>query len=118
MSLEVRRMAWWKKREQSEHHNWTGPRIRLAEHRDALLEREERRNLHDRPLLSDDEIEAIQRAIHVSLTERRAIALKMYDRFEDLYAIGIVELLDIFGSSFRMNGDWFRVRDVIRVERE
>jgi|GEM_PF-5922062 len=112
-------MAWWKKeREAPERAYWTGPKLRLPEHREALLDRRERLGGLERPILAEDEIAAIQRAIAASLAERRQIALKMYDRYEDLYAIGIVELIDIFGSSFRMNGDWFRIRDVIRVERE
>lgn len=42
--------------------------------------------------------------------------LRMFDRYEELRVIGIVERIDSFKRRFQVNGDWFRIDDVMEAE--
>lgn len=72
--------------------------------------------LKTRPTLYADQIARIESRIRRSCTEKLLITLRMFDRYEELCVIGIVERIDSFKRRFQVNGDWFYIEDVIAAE--
>jgi hypothetical protein len=69
-----------------------------------------------KPTLDIDEIETIERAISESLGRHIPITLHMFDLYEDLRVIGIVERIAWHTRRVYVDGEWFRLDDVIGVE--
>ena len=69
-----------------------------------------------KPVLDVDEIETIERAISESLGCHIPITLHMFDLYEDIRVIGVVERIDRHTRRVNVNGEWFRLDDVIGVE--
>lgn len=47
---------------------------------------------------------------------REPINLRMYDEYDDAHVIGVIERVDPQGRRFMVDGEWFRVSDVLAVE--
>lgn len=95
---------------------WESSRIILPEHREAINEYRWGLKAKEKPILDEDEHETICRKILESYENRTEITLIMFDRFEDLRVIGVVERADPIGGRIRVDGEWFAVKDVIRIE--
>ncbi len=72
--------------------------------------------LKTRPTLYADQIVRIESRIRSSCSEKRLVMLRMFDRYEELRVIGVVERIDSFKRRFQVNGDWFRIDDVMEAE--
>jgi len=88
----------------------------IPEHQSAIHAHQLRSNVKKRPTLFADEIEEIERKIRISNGESRQITLRMYDRYEDPCVIGVVERIDSYTRRIRVDGEWFRIDDVIGVD--
>lgn len=92
---------------------WESSRMMLPEHVEALNEHNRLLNVKEKPLLDVDAIEDIERAIAESLSERKLITLYMYDKYEDLRVTGVVERVDTQECRVRVDGEWFKLADII-----
>lgn len=95
---------------------WESSRMMLPEHKVRILEHMRRENAKTKPILDVDAVEDIERVISVSLAERTPITLTLFDRYEDLRVIGVVERIDALGRRIMVSGEWFRMADVIGAE--
>lgn len=95
---------------------WESSRMILPEHKERIQEWRQRRNQRSRPELDEQELEHINAAIAWSLQTREPVRLKMYDPYEELALIGVVERVDRQLGRIRVNGDWFKIDDIIGVD--
>ena len=91
---------------------WDSSRMMLPEHREAIVKEQRNLNVKEKPTLGEDAIENIQRVISDSFTYKTEIKLRMFDRFEDLYVIGVVERVDTLTGRVRIDGEWFRMDEM------
>ncbi|MCU6709333.1 YolD-like family protein [Paenibacillus sp. J5C_2022] len=94
---------------------WESSRMMLPEHIRALNEQRRELSAKKKPLLDGDAIEDIERAIAESFNEKVSISLHIYDKYEELRAVGVVERIDTYGRRVMIDGEWFRLNDVIGV---
>jgi len=47
---------------------------------------------------------------------REPINLRMFDEYDDAHVIGVIERIDAEGCRFMVDGEWFRVSDVLTFE--
>lgn len=90
-------------------------RMMLFEHRDSYNEMGHDRNKKKRIELDEQEWEIISRAIQESIELHKQVTLSLYDEFEDLKAIGIIESVDAHKQRIRIDGEWFKVADIVGV---
>ena len=95
---------------------WESSRMMLPEHVARINEFNRDLKAKEKPILYGDELEAIYGKISESFTLKTEITLVLFDKFEDTRAIGVVERVDTIGKRVRVDGEWFRVEDVIAVE--
>lgn len=95
---------------------WEASRMMLPEHKVAINAQLRETKAKIKPILYGDELEIIYGKISKSFTNKTEITLVLFDKFEDTRAIGIVERVDTLGKRVRVDGEWFRVDDVIAVE--
>lgn len=95
---------------------WEASKMMLPEHREALIQFSNSLRERQRIELDEQEKEAINLAMQQSLKQKREIAINMYDRYEQLCIIGVVERFDAQLRRFMVDGEWFYLKDVERVE--
>ncbi|MFC5528254.1 YolD-like family protein [Cohnella yongneupensis] len=66
-----------------------------------------------RPILDEQESDEIMRVLMESLGLRILAEFKMFHEFEDCSAIGVVERVDPYSRRFIIDGEWFKVNDII-----
>lgn len=92
---------------------WESSRMMLPEHIARINEFNRDLKAKEKPTLDADEIEDIERAVSASLTYRTPITLRLYDRFEDLSVIGVVDRVDTLKQRVMVDGEWFRLADIL-----
>lgn len=91
-------------------------RMMLPEHIRAYNSHKHESKVTDRPKLDEHEMEWIQRRIAQSAAEHVPITMHMFDPYEELRVVGIVQKIDKYTRKVWVDDDWFRLDDVIRVE--
>ena len=91
---------------------WESSRMMLPEHVEAINEYNRSLTAKKKPLLDAYAIEDIERTIAESLSEGTLITLELYDPYEDLRVVGVVERVDTLDKRVRIGGDWFRMSDI------
>lgn len=94
---------------------WESSGIILPEHRQALSEYFDKQRERKKVTLDESELEQLSYHIQESMHLRIPITLQMYDIYEEILVIGIVERVDTIKKCFRINGDWFKVSDVEKI---
>lgn len=96
---------------------WESSRMMLPEHREAILRHNEQRGKIKRPTLDQDEFADIERTIAESIEHGMTITLRLFDPFdEDLRAIGVIERVEPQKRRVKIDGEWFRIDDVLSAE--
>ncbi len=93
---------------------WESSRMMLPEHKEAILYEAQVAKIRSKPVLDEQEWEIIQTAIAESLHDKTEISLRLYDEYEDLQLIGVVER--VMGDRIRMDGEWFAVDRIVGVD--
>ncbi len=93
---------------------WESSRMILPEHREAMLAETFNAKTKIKPILDEQEWDVILAAIRDSLNHKHPVSLRVYDQFEDLRLVGIVERVQ--SGQIRMDGEWFRINDIIGVD--
>ncbi|MEK5061018.1 YolD-like family protein [Paenibacillus sp. FSL H7-0326] len=94
-------------------------RMILPEYREAFIQREEAKQREEQRIrknFDQQEVERIVRIMSESMQVKSNIDIQLYDDYEDTHVIGIVEQLDPYGKRFRVDGEWFKLRDIISIE--
>lgn len=97
---------------------WESSRMILPEHKEAFVEHAREIGKKDRIYLDDQEKEIVNRALAASFQQRVPVNVQLFDEYEDRRVIGIVEQVDTWLKRFKVDGEWFDIRDVLRAEIE
>ncbi|MEV5028537.1 YolD-like family protein [Paenibacillus sp. LPE1-1-1.1] len=92
---------------------WESSRMMLPEHIVRIKEHSRESNAKEKPILDADAVEDIERIISASHTERTPITLRLFDRFEDLNVIGVVDRIDTHKQRVMVDGDWFQMAEIL-----
>lgn len=94
---------------------WESSRMMLPQHREASINRQKEEMRRKRVELDNQEREQIARFISESHKTRQAVRLRMFDEYEDIYVIGVVERIDSLTARFRVDGEWFHIEDIVEL---
>jgi hypothetical protein len=98
---------------------WESSRMVLSEHREEILEHNRTVNRKVQPELDEQEIDAFMLLIRDSITHRKVIKISLFDQYEDdLQIIGLVERIDQYRRTIRIEGESIKVDKAISVEME
>lgn len=97
---------------------WESSRMVMPEHREAHNELMRLNSRKQRVILDDQEEEIVYRALTESYQLKKTVNVELFDEYEDRRVIGIVERVDMQLNRFKVDGEWFDVRDVISANIE
>lgn len=97
---------------------WESSRMVMPEHREAYNQQALLNNRKQRVTLDDQEKEIVYRALAESYQLKQPVNVELFDEYEDRRVIGIVERVDMQLKRFKVDGEWFDVRDVLRADIE
>ncbi|WP_141500936.1 YolD-like family protein [Paenibacillus luteus] len=92
---------------------WESSRMMLPEHIVRIREFNHDLLAKEKPVLDADELEVLERVVSASLSERTPITLRLYNRFEDLNVIGVVERIDTLKQRVMVDGEWIQMADIL-----
>jgi hypothetical protein len=95
---------------------WESSKMMLPEHRKALYQYKQSLQVRSKIELDEQEQEEINRALQQSLQQRAPLIIYMYAHYEQLRMVGRVERIDALLQRFKLNGQWFSLADIERVE--
>jgi hypothetical protein len=99
---------------------WESSRMMLPEHKERIIadnfEMQYKRLA--KPTLDDQEWEEIMRVLMESLGMRVPAKFTIYHEYGDCAAIGIVEKVDPYTRIFLIDGEWFKMADIVGVQLE
>lgn len=94
---------------------WESSRMMLQDHKQRIIA-ENFDFKHKRPLkpvLDEQEWEEIMRVLMESLGMRVVAHFQLYHEYEDCAAIGIVDKVDPYTRTFLIDGERFKMEDII-----
>ncbi|MDF2716560.1 MAG: YolD-like protein [Paenibacillus sp.] len=94
---------------------WESSRMMLPEHKERIIAEtlDFKHKRPRRPVLDEQEWEEIMRVLMESLGMRVAAHFKLYHEYEDCAAIGIVDKVDPYTRTFIIDGERFKMGDII-----
>lgn len=92
---------------------WESSRMIMPQHKEAAVRQQREELRKQRMQLDNQEKEQIARFIQQAHKTRRAVKLRMYDPFNEVYVNGIIEQLDGITARLRIDGKWFYMKDII-----
>jgi hypothetical protein len=66
-----------------------------------------------KPTINEQEWEQIMRVLMESLGLHVPARFRLYDKYEDCVAIGVVESVDPYLRKFSVESEWFMMADII-----
>ena len=97
---------------------WEGSRMMIPEHVQGYNEQMRNEQRRPRIELDEQELEQISRALQQSMKYKLQLSIRMYDPFETLRIIGVVDNISRMHGQFKVDGEWFNIDDVEAVELE
>lgn len=70
------------------------------------------------PDLDEQEIDAFMRLIRDSKAMRKDINIRLFDEFEDLTIVGLVQRIDQYRRKIFVEDEWIGIKKLIGVEME
>ncbi|MGW8959205.1 YolD-like family protein [Paenibacillus sp. NPDC055715] len=100
---------------------WESSRMILPEHRDAYLRLMKEQGRRGKPTLDDQEMQQIERAIIVSYNERKPIALRVFNPFDDEELYGFVTVINTSRREVKLSRgeedfSWIRLEEIIEAD--
>lgn len=89
----------------------------LPQHKEAIRHARHEDKRCSRPELDEQYAEEIGRTLTEAHRTHTPLSLRMFDPFDDVRVIGVIERLDAQGHRFMVDGEWFRMADILNVER-
>lgn len=93
-------------------------RMMLPEHKEALIRFNEELKRRERIELDEQELEQINRALRQSMQFKVSISIRLYDPFERLRVVGVVNNISRLHGQFKVGDDWFSISDIEGIEQE
>lgn len=94
---------------------WESSRMMLPQHRESALRQQQEETRRRRVEMDDQEKEQVGRFMLTAHKTQQAVRLRMYDEYEDVYVIGVVERIDNTTARFRVDGEWFYTEDITEL---
>ena len=94
---------------------WSASRMMLPEHKARIIARDnaEQNPRRERPSFDDQELEQFMQVLMESMGLRVPAEFKLYHEYEDCSAIGVVDRVDPYSRTFIIDGERFKVSDII-----
>jgi hypothetical protein len=88
----------------------------LPEHVAAINDHNRNKEKVVRKELDEYELQLVEAAIHQSIRSRQTLIVSLYDPYEELKVIGLIERIDQRAKQIRVDGEWFDMRDIMSAE--
>ncbi|MCM3783658.1 YolD-like family protein [Neobacillus mesonae] len=93
-------------------------RMIMPEHRQAWIDRQLEKNKHTKPIIDEQEMQLIERALVDSFNQRERVDLILYDPFEDRHVSGIVSTIDTYKRQVKLitsedDFEWIKIKEIV-----
>lgn len=95
---------------------WESSRMMLPEHLQQIQQANRKLAPRTPPMLDEQEMERINNALYRSWEERLPVRIYMYDPYEESVVEGVIEQVDTIRWRVRVDGCWFDLRKLVRLE--
>lgn len=97
---------------------WESSRMMLPEHKETIIRRQLEEGRKDRPRLDPQEMELIEQALAESFHKHRAVAVRLFNEYEDIELTGIVVTIHTFRREIKLataagEWEWIRITEII-----
>lgn len=82
---------------------------------EAVRQRQLESTRKTRPHIDEQLAEQISRFLIETHRAKQPISLRMYDEYEDIRVVGVVERIDTHSQRFMVDGEWFRATDILEM---
>ncbi|TDF94678.1 YolD-like family protein [Paenibacillus piri] len=95
---------------------WESSRLILPEHREQIVRSIHERNRHEKPILTEEEIQSIAAADAQSYRNVTEVTFEVFDPFENTEIRGIVTKVDQQLRRFRVGEfEWVKFSEVLKA---
>lgn len=91
---------------------WESCSEMMPQHAETLKGQVDEQLCRPRKQLIAHELEQINDALHYSMEQRVPISIEMYDPFETLRIVGVIEGISKQYGRFQVGDDWFSLEDI------
>ncbi|MCA1295406.1 YolD-like family protein [Paenibacillus sp. alder61] len=90
-------------------------RMILPEDKEAMLRAQHEEKRKSRPEIDGQLTEQISRFLVETHRAKQPVNLRMFDEFEDVRVVGVIERLDLRSGRFMVDGEWFGMADILEL---
>jgi len=94
---------------------WESSRMIMPEHKEAMLRAQHEEKRRHRPEIDEQLAEQISRFLVETHRAKQPVNLRMFDEFEDVRVVGVIERLDPRAGRFMVDGEWFGMADILEM---
>ncbi|MEK5060457.1 hypothetical protein BK126_04320 [Paenibacillus sp. FSL H7-0326] len=93
-------------------------RMIMPEHRQAFIDRQLEKTKRSKPIIDEQEMQLIERALVDSYNQRELVELVVFDSFENKHLLGIVSTIDTYKRRIKLTTSkddfvWVELRDIL-----
>ncbi|MEK5163205.1 YolD-like family protein [Paenibacillus sp. FSL R5-0527] len=99
---------------------WESSRMMLPEHKETIIRKQHEEGRKQRPVLDDQEVELIERAIAQAFREHRRIAICIWGEYEDVEVSGFITIVQTYLREIKLviepgEWKWIKIEDILSV---
>lgn len=96
---------------------WESSRMMLFEHRDAIIDKQAQQLQKQRPMLDEQQLEAIAERIGSAYAQQKPIQLRVYRAIQDEELSGIITHIDVLNKRIRLENScgWIQLADILEA---
>lgn len=97
---------------------WESSRMVLPEHRESLIYRNHESKRKTKREFDEQYMQEIGNTLAEAHRTRTPVNVRMFDEYEDIRVIGVIDRLDAVNKRYMVDGEWFRVDDIEEIDVE
>lgn len=95
-------------------------RMIMPEHRQAFIDRQREKTKRSKPVIDEQEMQLIERALVDSYNQRERVELVLFDPFEDRHISGIVSAIQTYKREIKLTTsddewEWIDIKRIVAV---
>lgn len=98
-----------------ENANWDSARVISIEQVESNICEEAQKCDEQKSPSSQNKLDVIYKELQASKHFKRFISIKMVDEYEQLHVVGIVEEIDFINFRYKVDGEWFKLKEIEHI---
>ncbi|MCD9020417.1 YolD-like family protein [Cohnella silvisoli] len=96
---------------------WESSRMMLHEHKERILEANQRQERREKPILDPQKREEINESLGSAYQNKEEIKLLLWHPYENRSVTGVIAKLDLIGYRILIDDEWVKLAGILEVTR-